>query len=63
MALESVNRLVIITARDFFFNIKESTTVRTTFRTTGLLYLYLFDLKKKKISQARTWGKRIIKLG
>ena len=62
MALESVNPPVIITARDFF-KIKESTTFRTTFRTTGLLYRYLFDLKKKKISQARTWGKPIIKLG
>ena len=63
MALESVNPPVIITARDFFFKIKESTTFRTTFRTTGLLYPYLFDLKKKNISQARTWGKPIIKLG
>ena len=62
MALESVNPLVIVTARDFS-KIKESTTFRTTFRTTGLLYPYLFDLKKKKISQARTWGKPIIKLG
>ena len=43
MALESVNPPVIITARDFF-KIKES----TTFRTTGLLYRYLFDLEKKK---------------
>ena len=59
MALESVNPPVIITARDFFSKIKES----TTFRTTGLLYPYLFDLKQKKISQARTWGKPIIKLG
>ena len=58
MALESVNPPVIITAR-YFFKIKES----TTFRTTSLLYPYLFDLKKKKISQARTWGKPIIKLG
>ena len=62
MALESVNPPVIITARDFF-KIKESTIFRTTFRTTGLLYPYLFHLKKKKISQTRTWGKPIIKLG
>ena len=54
MALESVNP---------FSKMKESTTFRTTFITTGLLYPYLFDLKKKKISQARTWGKPIIKLG
>ena len=56
MALESVNQ-------EIFSKIKESTTFRTTFRTTGLLYPYLFDLKKKKISLARTWGKPIIKLG
>ena len=58
MALESVNRPVIIRARDFS-KIKES----TTFRTTGLLYPYLFDLKKKNIFQACSWGKPIIKLG
>ena len=48
MALEKLNPPVIITARVFFSKIKESTTFRTTFRTTGLLYPYLFDLKKKK---------------
>ena len=63
MALESVNPPVIITAEEMFSKIKESTTFRTTLRTKGLLYPYLFDLKKKKISQARTWGKPITKLG
>ena len=59
MALKSVSPPVTITARDFFSKIKES----TPFRTTGLLYLNLFDLKKENLSQARTWGKHILKLG
>ena len=58
MALESVNPPVIITARDFFKD-QRIDNIRTTFKTTSLLYPYLFDLKKKKISQARTWGKPI----
>ena len=55
MALESVNPPVIITARVFFLRSKN----RQHFLEQHLEQ----QAKKEKISQARTWGKPIIKLG